>query len=122
LTRACPRYSSTNGTLVLPLKVNQLQGAIVEGPYLCPHRYKVPCPCRKPSGLLYRIAAADLGIDIARSFVIGDTRDDLEAARVLGCPGIVVRTGWQVDDAVASLAQHVADDLTAAAAWVTNGA
>lgn len=94
------------------------QGAVVWGPYLCPHRYPTPCGCKKPSGLLYRRAAAELGISLASSFVIGDTGEDLAAARTLGCPGILVRTGWPVEPDVEALAEHVADDVLAAARWI----
>ena len=88
------------------------------GPYVCPHRYTTPCECKKPSGLLYRRAAADLAIDPGGSFVIGDTGEDLAAARTLGCRGILVRTGWHVEPDVEILADHVADNVLAAARWI----
>ena len=94
------------------------QGAVVVGPYVCPHRHRTPCACKKPSGLLYRRAAAELGIGLAGSFVIGDTGDDLEAARTLGCRGILVRTGWPVEPDVEVLADHVAENVLAAARWI----
>jgi D-glycero-D-manno-heptose 1,7-bisphosphate phosphatase len=95
------------------------QGAVVVGPYVCPHRYRTPCECKKPSGLLYRRAAADLELGLAGSFVIGDTRDDVDVARNLGCCGVLVRTGWHVEPEVEALADHVADDVLAAARWIT---
>ncbi len=100
------------------------QGAVIVGPYICPHRYRTPCRCKKPAGLLYRRAAAELAIDLAKSFVVGDTADDLEAARTLGCRSILVRTGWQVEPHVEALADHTADDVLAAALWIMgfNGA
>lgn len=93
-------------------------GAFVVGPYVCPHRYRTPCGCKKPSGLLYRRAATDLAIGFAGSFVIGDTGEDLAAARTLGCRGILVRAGWHVEPDVEALADHVADDVLAAARWI----
>ena len=39
-------------------------------------------------------AAADLGLDVARSFVIGDKWLDVELARNAGARGILVRTGY----------------------------
>lgn len=97
------------------------QGAFVLGPYICPHRYSTPCACKKPAGLLYRRAAAELIIDLASSFVIGDTREDLEAARILRCRGILVRTGWEVSPGIEALADHVATNLMAAAHWIMSG-
>ncbi len=63
------------------------EGAKVEGPYLCPHWRGDRCACKKPQTLLYREAADRLGIDIARSVVIGDDISDLLAAKELGCAG-----------------------------------
>src|SRR5438093_6776846 len=40
-----------------------IRGAFLAGPYVCPHRYGVPCSCKKPGGALYRRAAAELGIN-----------------------------------------------------------
>src|SRR3954470_21090724 len=37
-------------------------GADVVGPYVCPHRFANPCPCKKPNTLLYERAAADHAI------------------------------------------------------------
>jgi histidinol phosphatase-like enzyme len=46
--------------------------------------------------LLYRRAAAELAIGLDGSFVIGDTREDLEAAQTLGCRGILAAARWIV--------------------------
>jgi D-glycero-D-manno-heptose 1,7-bisphosphate phosphatase len=93
-------------------------GAFVAGPYVCPHRIKTRCTCKKPDGRLYRRAAAELGIDLGTSFVVGDTGEDLQAARLLGCAGILVRTGWPVTAEVEALADHVADGVLEAARWI----
>jgi len=95
------------------------QGAFLEGPYVCPHRYATPCACKKASGLLYRRAAVELDIDLASSFVVGDTVEDMEAARLLGCTGVVVRTGWPVGPEVDKICDHAAEDLLAAAHCIT---
>ena len=67
-------------------------GVKLDGFYYCPHsqdgaieRYAVPCTCRKPlPGMLYR-AAYEHRIDLARSWMIGDILDDIEAGRRAGC-------------------------------------
>lgn len=52
-----------------------------------------PCACRKPlPGMMLR-AAADLGLDLGSSFVIGDNWTDLQAAAACGATGVLVRTG-----------------------------
>src|SRR5687767_1710955 len=36
-----------------------LRGARLVGPYVCPHRFKDPCACKKPNPLLYERAARE---------------------------------------------------------------
>ncbi len=59
-------------------------GAHLEGPYVCPHRFRDPCECKKPQPFLYERAAHELSLTLRRAFVIGDTADDMEAARRFG--------------------------------------
>ncbi len=68
------------------------EGARLDAQYHCPHLPELtgPCECRKPGTLLYRRAAADLGIDLARSWWIGDAPRDVEPALVLGGAGAVL--------------------------------
>ena len=76
-------------------------GARLDGVYFCPHHptagdapYRQDCDCRKPKpGLLHR-AAADLGIDLAGSYMIGDRVGDLQLAWSVGATGVLVRTGY----------------------------
>ncbi len=66
------------------------EGAKPDGIYFCPHRSEDGCECRKPKpGMLLR-AADDLGIDLARSWGVGDAARDLAAARTAGCRVILV--------------------------------
>ncbi len=69
------------------------RGAALDGYYHCPHAPDAGCDCRKPrTGLALRVMR-EHGVDLARSFVIGDKDVDVELARNLGCRGILVRTG-----------------------------
>ena len=75
-------------------------GAHVDAIFFCPHHptagdppWRTECDCRKPRpGLLERAARA-LGLDLARSYVIGDSLRDLEAGAAVGAHGILVATG-----------------------------
>ena len=97
-------------------------GAHVLGPYVCPHRFKEPCQCKKPSAFLYQMAANEHGIDLQQSFVIGDSIEDVSAARRFGGLGVLVRTGWAKDPAVVERASqyssHVAESLGKAVDWI----
>ena len=76
-------------------------GARLDAIYFCPHHptageppYRQECECRKPRpGLLHR-AAEDLGVDLARSYMIGDRLGDLELAWSVGAKAVLVRTGY----------------------------
>lgn len=97
----------------------------------CPHHpdgtvapFAVECDCRKPKpGLLLRAAAA-LGADLERSFVVGDSARDVLMTR-----GTAVRSVWvhsgkdprteaELLDREGFNPDHVADDLPAAVAWI----
>lgn len=69
-------------------------GASITATYMCPHHpdFTGPCECRKPGTLLFRRAAEEHGLDLAKSFYVGDRIRDLAPSRVLGGTGILVKT------------------------------
>lgn len=76
------------------------EGARLDAIYSCPHhpteglgRYRVECACRKPKPGLLLAAQRDLGIDLARSWCVGDMERDLQAGAAVGVRGILVATG-----------------------------
>lgn len=100
----------------------QLQGANIVGPYVCPHRFAEPCLCKKPNPLLYDRAASEHRLNLVESFVIGDSPDDVRAARRLGARGCLVRTGWAADPRVVEVAaphaEIVAGSFGEAVDWI----
>jgi D-glycero-D-manno-heptose 1,7-bisphosphate phosphatase len=94
------------------------------GFYYCPHhpqgtveRYSTGCDCRKPApGMLTR-AAEEMGLDLARSWMIGDILDDVEAGHRAGCRSILIDNGhetlWQWNPR--RQPDFIAPDLAAAA-------
>ena len=98
------------------------QDALVVGPYVCPHRLAEPCQCKKPNVLLYNRAADGHGLTTADCFVIGDSPDDVRAARNLGARGCLVRTGWASDPSVVETARPdataIVDTFGEAVDWV----
>jgi len=97
------------------------QGALIVGPYVCPHRRAEPCPCKKPNVLLYECAASEHQT-AADCFVIGDSPDDVGAARRLGARGCLVRTGWASDPRVVETARQdtpiVVDSIAQGVDWI----
>jgi D-glycero-D-manno-heptose 1,7-bisphosphate phosphatase len=102
--------------------IAERHGAVLSGPYVCPHRYAEPCACKKPQLELYEQAAVDLGIAPSASFVVGDSPEDVRAAIALGARGCLVRTGWAESPAVAASvateAAFVAPSIIEAVEWI----
>lgn len=68
-------------------------GTGFEAIYVCPHHADDRCDCRKPMpGMLLR-AADELGLDLQRSWMIGDSPSDVEAGRRAGCMTAWLGTG-----------------------------
>jgi D-glycero-D-manno-heptose 1,7-bisphosphate phosphatase len=60
----------------------------------CFHRQEDHCDCRKPKpGLIFE-AAAELGINLKASFMVGDRTSDVEAGRAAGCTTVFVDLGY----------------------------
>lgn len=94
--------------------------------YHCPHHptegvseLTCVCECRKPRPSLLARAARELGLDLSRSWIIGDAERDLLAGQALGVRGILVSTGKGTSERarMSSLGRtpdHVASDVVAA--------
>ena len=66
-------------------------GGRIDAIYYCPHAPSDDCDCRKPSPGLFLNAARDLRIDLAKSWAVGDSYRDAEAACAAGIRSILVR-------------------------------
>jgi D-glycero-D-manno-heptose 1,7-bisphosphate phosphatase len=69
-----------------------MEGAGIDAHYFCPHLPELtgPCECRKPGTLLYRQAAERFGLDLSRSWWVGDRLRDVLPAKTFGGRGILV--------------------------------
>ena len=106
------------------------RGAPLDAFYHCPHyaaseiaEYGIDCSCRKPEPGMGLRAAADLSLDLGRSYMVGDKAEDVLFGTNLGATPILVRTGYgpSVESRLAELGAapaFVADDLAAAAEWI----
>ncbi len=99
------------------------RGGRIDAVFHCPHRPDEDCECRKPRpGLLLR-AARELGLDLARSYLVGDAVSDVEAALAAGCTPLLVLTGRGADQQ-RLLAERghvgvpVVRDLAEAVSWI----
>jgi D-glycero-D-manno-heptose 1,7-bisphosphate phosphatase len=87
-------------------------GARLDAIYYCPHEYEPPCACRKPQPGMLLGAAREHGIDLARSWMIGDSGHDVEAGRAAGCRTVRVT---EDDKSIVSGSDLVASSLLDAA-------
>lgn len=63
----------------------------------CFHNDAAGCACRKPKPGMILAAAAEHGIDLARSYVVGDRWRDVAAGRAAGCFTIFIDYSYQQD-------------------------
>jgi len=77
----------------------------------------VPSEFRKPApGMLLR-AARELGIDLSRSFMVGDRWRDIDCGVAAGCRTIFIDYGY--DEALRELPDFRASNLLEAAQWIS---
>lgn len=85
-------------------KLEELLGVTLDGFYSCPHHpegtvpeYATQCDCRKPKPGLIERAARELGLDLSRSWMVGDILNDVEAGSRAGCRTVLVLSGGETE-------------------------
>jgi mannose-1-phosphate guanylyltransferase / phosphomannomutase len=102
--------------------------AHIDAIYFCPHYYEegsssvlpefnIDCDCRKPKTGMFLKASVEFGIELDKSYMIGDTERDIVAGKNAGCVTIGVRTGYGLKDS-AVRPDYMFDDLLAAADFI----
>lgn len=95
-------YFSFEQAVIVQQRLDEMlkkEGVAIAGWYMCPHAPGTNCSCRKPQPGMIRAASGDLGLDPARSFVVGDKHCDIDLAAAVGAAGILVTTGQGPGDA-----------------------
>lgn len=69
----------------------------VDAVYFCPHDTRDGCACRKPKPGLIQAGAREWGVDLGRSWLIGDRWVDLAAAEAAGVGALLVERPWSWD-------------------------
>jgi D-glycero-D-manno-heptose 1,7-bisphosphate phosphatase len=76
-------------------------GCYIDALYYCPHHphkgfvgevaaLKMDCDCRKPKPGMLLKAAEDFHIDLANSFMVGDSENDIAAGLAAGCQTVLI--------------------------------
>jgi D-glycero-D-manno-heptose 1,7-bisphosphate phosphatase len=104
--------------------------ARIDAIYYCPHHpdfgeppYRTACDCRKPRTGMIAMAAQRFGIEIGKSYVIGDRMIDMQTADNCGATSILVLTGYGRQELELCRREgiavgHVAEDLHGAIRYV----
>ena len=59
--------------------------------YFCPHRPDENCDCRKPKPGLILQAINEFSIDVSKSWMVGDSKTDIQAGEKAGCKTILLK-------------------------------
>lgn len=107
------------------------RGARLDGIYYCAHHpevgpapYRRECDCRKPLPGMFLRASQEMGIDLATSYVVGDTIKDIEAGHRVGATTVLLLTGYGKGELELHShgwkhhPHHVATDLLEAVEWI----
>jgi histidinol-phosphate phosphatase family protein len=104
-------------------------GAFLDAIYYCPHHpdrgylgevaeLKIACACRKPGIAMVEAAVAAMNIDLAQSWVVGDSTADIAMAARAGIRSILVATGeagrdgkWRAEPTFHAATVNAAADL-----------
>jgi len=102
------------------------EDAHIDAFYYCPHHpvegldpYRRVCACRKPEAGMLLQASRELRIDLSRSYMVGDVMKDVRAGKKAGTKGILVLTGYGVNEQIQEDSpDYLAIDLLAAVEWI----
>ena len=81
--------------------LRQLGADLIAASYFCPDAPPTPSPRRKPEPGMVLEAVRDLGIDLARSWFVGDKAADISCGARVGTRTILVQTGYGAQTAAA---------------------
>jgi D-glycero-D-manno-heptose 1,7-bisphosphate phosphatase len=100
--------------------------------YFCPHladanveRYRLDCRCRKPGPGMIEQACREMGLDPARSVMVGDRWLDVGCGQAAGTKTVLLRTGHggheeaHVPDG--ARADAILNNLMEAVGWILRG-
>ena len=78
-------------------EVERTSGFRFDDILFCPHGDDIGCSCRKPNPGMLLQAAENHGIDLRRSWMIGDSISDIVAGQRAGCRTLRLAPGYQED-------------------------
>ena len=104
-----------NNHLIKTLKKYNIK---IEKTYYCPHKPEDNCVCRKPKTKFLKDAEKEFGIDLGKSFVIGDRKSDMKLGINCNCKTIFIANKDNNELKNKITADYLAKDLLDAAKWI----
>jgi D-glycero-D-manno-heptose 1,7-bisphosphate phosphatase len=100
-------YFTEEKLQAVEMKIKELLAANdipLSGFYYCPHypqgtikSFNIKCDCRKPMPGMLLKAATEHNIDLAKSWMIGDILNDVEAGNRAGCKTVLIDNGNETE-------------------------
>ncbi len=103
------------------LREIEAAGGRIRKVHYCVHQKSDNCDCKKPKLKLFKEAIAGRILDLKNVYYVGDSPEDLEAGRDLGCRMVLALSGRTTREDVPALLvqpEAVKDDLWEAAQWI----
>lgn len=75
-------------------------GIKIEKTYYCPHARSLNCECCKPKPGLVKQCLKEYDIDLAGSYLIGNTKTDAETARAVNVKPIIIRSESKIENTI----------------------
>ncbi len=114
-------------------QIEHAGGPRLDAVYYCPHHpeaalreYRVACACRKPRPGMLLQAAAEHGLDLQASFLVGDRMTDILAGHAARCRTVLVTCGRHAAPPIVTVdpldpacrPDHTCSNLQAATEWI----
>lgn len=103
------------------LKAIEAAGGAIGGVFYCIHETKDQCECKKPKTALFKQAARGRDVHWESTYFIGDSEEDMEAGKNIGCQTVLVLSGRVREagvDSVHPKPDIVKKDLWEAVSWI----
>lgn len=108
------RKKITQEFLINKHKLLQEKYPQIQKIFICTHTETDLCDCRKPKPGLLRHAAKEFEIDFSLSWVIGDSRGDIEAGKIVHAKTILIQTDYNCGNPAIDIATVVAKNTKGA--------
>ena len=82
------------------IKILEQNNIKLDDIYYCPHHpeFTGPCDCRKPKPGMILKAQTKYNIDLTKSFMVGDTLNDIQTGKAAKCKTVLVLTGYGAEE------------------------